>query len=288
MKKTEIVQKTAEKILQEVGSSSSKNALSGHEIYRRFRKKWPAVKIDQNLYQVYLSKLAQARHTRIACQGRKQGYYLSSGNKEDQDQSEQALASRIHPETMEENADTAELPNTHPLFEIKGPIPIPRQLFDGKKDQDKFWNRHRELKKRRGVYIFAIETSKGIDPLYVGQTKAAKGFGQECFTDRNQNKCHKGLDRYKEESTPAMFFIMYPKRRGVPKGKVITQVEQFMTWLAEIKNPNLKNDRGRIGKKLSIQGIIGDGRGSSTDASKALRKALGLAEEAEGMTDQGI
>lgn len=188
----------------------------------------------------------------------------SSGNEEDQDQSQQALTPRIHSGTEKENAEKAGSASSHTVFKAWGPLVIPAQhkgggwhLFDGKKEQNQFWKKdqHRELKKRRGVYIGAIKTSKGIIPLYVG--KATKGFAQECFTDRNKLKYTNGLAPYKkEDGTPVMLFTVHQKRQGQINSKAIAEIETRLIHLAEIKNPNLQNDKHRT-KKWSIQGIIG-------------------------------
>ena len=185
-----------------------------------------------------------------------------------------------------EDSNEAESANSRTVFEVPGPIAIPAQhkgggwhLFDGKKAQNQFWKKdqHSHFKKRRGVYICAIKTSKGITPLYVG--KATKGFGQECFTDRNQLNYTRGLARYKE-GTPVMFFILYPKKQGQTNSKAIGELEVRLIHLAEIKNRFLVNRNDRT-KKWSVEGILGDKQGQQTSASKTLRNALGLAGEAE-------
>lgn len=216
----------------------------------------------------------------------------SFDNKEDQDQPELARNTRNLSETEEEIKEEVEPVNSHTVFKILGPIPIPGQhkgggwaLFDDKKAQNQFWGKDqllRRLKNGRGVYIYAIETSNGITPIYVGKATKGGGFSQECFTHSNQRKYLNGLAKYREGTT-VMFFIVRQSKRGQPNLKAVNEIEVRLIQLAEIKNPDLKNDHHRFSKKWSIQGIIGSRREPQTNDSRVLRKALGLAEEAEDM-----
>lgn len=209
-------------------------------------------------------------------------------NQEDQNQLDHLLDARHPSETADESAEEADSVNSHTVFKVLGPIEIPCQhkgggwaLFENKKDQSQFWEEGPHLhglKKGRGVYIYAIQTSEGATiPVYVG--KATKGFAQECFNHSNKNKYLNGLSKYRE-GTAVIFFIVHQSKRGHPNHKAIGKIEQRLIQLAEIRNPDLKNDHHRV-KGWSIEGIIGNKRGHQTRPATALRMALGLAEKVE-------
>lgn len=204
---------------------------------------------------------------------------------EDQDQSDQVRSTRIPSETEEENAEVAEQKNSSKVFTVSGPFPLPfpRGLAGhpkrlGKKERNQFLKSlPDDLKKGRGVYIFAIRNGSDTTPLYVGQAKDSS-FSHECLISDKQEKYRDGLADH-PPGGPVMFFIMHKPQRGGPNGEAIDQIEKKLIHVAEIKNPNLVNKNHRVNIKWPIPGI--DGRNSQTKASKAFLNALGLTESAE-------
>lgn len=80
-------------------------------------------------------------------------------------------------------------------FSVHGPFDIP--TYRGRigrivrAEEGRSFDEHSARAWRRGCYVFAMRSGRGITPTYVG--KATKSFSQECFTADKLGKCNQTL-----------------------------------------------------------------------------------------------
>lgn len=166
-------------------------------------------------------------------------------------------------------------------YTVKGPFRIEVKKLSGGKEVvvDNFWsNRHtRGLKEEKGVYVYAIKSSKTkiFTPFYVGQAK--KTFEQEVFQPRNLLKYGHAVRIYMR-GYPAMFFVVYPVKRGKVNEKEVTEIESHLIKLGVTVNPNIENDRGIKGFAWSINGVINSTK-KQTSSEKQFGGMFGLKKE---------
>ena len=159
------------------------------------------------------------------------------------------------------------------FFKVYGGFRIPKEKRKGGRIMvfDDFWSEKspaHDLADESGVYVFAIATGRGLQPIYVG--KATKTFKQETFNPSNKHKYHYGFSEYKRGS-PVMFFVVHPSQRGRTNKRRIDLVEKFLIQTGAAKNPDLQNVRGAKLPKWSIQGVVRS-KGKRTKAETAFRK----------------
>lgn len=161
-------------------------------------------------------------------------------------------------------------------FELKyDNLPGGKQI--SKEHAKRFWDEHpelSELRKRQGIYIFGMQITRGKNPAYVGKTK--RSFEAECFTDRNLNIYNAEILRYTRNYKPFLFFLLAPRRQGVPNNKVILELEKYIINLAAEKNVELANVRNiDKGLRFSITGLGGGrGKGPPTRAGSFFKEMV--------------
>jgi len=131
-------------------------------------------------------------------------------------------------------------------FTVHGPCPVP--YYAGKAarvitrdDRTEFWKHTRSMLDRRGCYLFAVRTGRGITPLYVGRTRNT--FGNEVFQPEKLAKYQHGLADYRR-GFPVLLFIAAEVRRGAPNAALIKELEAFLIQTAVSKNNDLLNVHG--------------------------------------------
>ena len=144
---------------------------------------------------------------------------------------------------------------------------------------DDFWCKDSPahfLADERGCYVFAVQTGRGLEPIYIGQ--ATRTFKQETFNPTNKHKYHDGFSEY-ARGLPVMFFVVHPVQKGRPNERAIAEIEDFLIQTGIAKNPRLQNVRGAQRPKWSIQGVVRSGKGKRTKAEIAFRQLFDLTGE---------
>lgn len=161
-------------------------------------------------------------------------------------------------------------------FIVKGPYEV--GVHKGKASRTlteenvkEFWNRHPELARLRGCYVFAIRAGRGGTPGYVG--KATRTFKQEVFQPHKLAKYQRFLADY-VKGTPVLFFIEAPRRKGKANSNHIQEAERFLIQVALAANPDLLNIKGTKEEQWSISGVLRPGQGKPSAAAKALKRTL--------------
>lgn len=165
-------------------------------------------------------------------------------------------------------------------FKVIGPIEIPTTTKRAgvsiieKQNIDSFLVKHQDLMECKGCYIFTIRVTSGILPFYVG--KATKNFRQEIFTPHKTEKYNSALLEYAAKYKPQMFFLTYNKKaKGKDNLRAISELEKFLTLLAEARNPKLKNEKNlKEEEKFEIEGLKSQGKPSKEIS--AFKKAIGI------------
>jgi hypothetical protein len=166
-------------------------------------------------------------------------------------------------------------------FKISGPIKIPHEKRKGGRTLvfDRFWLENSpayHLADECGCYVFAIQTGRGLTPIYVG--RASKSFRRETFNPTNRHKYHDGFSEY-ARGIPVMFFVLHPNQKGRCNEKEIAKIEDFLIQAGVAKNPSLQNVRGAQRPKWCIQGVIRSGKGKRTKGETDFRRLLNLRPE---------
>lgn len=168
------------------------------------------------------------------------------------------------------------------IFDVAGPFEIPfdtegraKHISDG--HVKAFWDIHNQIGGRAGCYIFALRSSKGFSPWYVG--KATKSFQQECFADHKLRKYNRLLFKGDKKGappkgTPVMFFIVLPTKPGRNDARSIAEIEKFLILQAYRANEHILNKQGKKKLKWGIGGIVNSGKGKYPKESIPVRKML--------------
>jgi len=164
-------------------------------------------------------------------------------------------------------------------FQIKGRFAISFEKRKGGRTLvfDDFWSidaKAFDLGPKRGCYVFAIQTRRGLTPIYVG--KATKTFKQETFNPTNKHKYQNGFSDY-AVGTPVMFFVVHPSQRGRANKREIGEIEDFLIQTGVAKNPDLQNVKGAQRPKWSIRGVVRGGQGNLGKPVRDFRKLFALA-----------
>ena len=139
-----------------------------------------------------------------------------------------------------------------------------------------FWSRHSkagELADKRGCYVFALRTGRGLKPLYVG--KALKSFQKETFAATNLKRFQNGFASC-GKGTPVVFFVAHPGDNGRLDAREIEQVEEYLIQVGAAKNPELENVKSMRHPTWSIQGVIRSGQGKRSRAEQSFRRLFDM------------
>ena len=169
------------------------------------------------------------------------------------------------------------------VYSVHGPFRVPteplkkiRWVNENKIKQ--FWqedDRRKKLKDGRGCYVFAIQAGPGYTPWYVGE--ATKGFGQECFSERNLLRYNRVVAN--QTGSPVLFLVAHPTKIGPTRKIEIRNIERYFTELGAVKNPNLLNKQGKRQPKWTIKGVIRGRQGQPSREAKAFKKLFGLSND---------
>lgn len=132
-----------------------------------------------------------------------------------------------------------------------------------------------ELMNGRGCYILVAKRGKSMLPFYVGLTRAT--FGREIFTPSNIRKYHAALAGGKKYAV-SLFLIEHPESKKSSKPKFIGELEDFFISTAFVRNPALRNRKGRPQPKWRVPHVTAPAKGKPTQAARALRKAMGFSD----------
>lgn len=163
-------------------------------------------------------------------------------------------------------------------FEVVGELEVSRtNSKKGVKSIEKvnvkeFWIDNPEVKKKRGIYIFATRAGKGFTPYYVGKTDG--NFGGEIFQPQKLNKYNHTL--INTNGKPVFFFIV----QGHKNANINKKVETFLTALCYKKNPNIQNIQNVKEDKWYISGVINhknfQGKRRPKKSESKLKKCIGV------------
>jgi hypothetical protein len=163
-------------------------------------------------------------------------------------------------------------------FLVSGPHVIP--IYQGKngrivreEEGREFFRHHPSLSSKRGCYMFAMRTGRGLTPSYIG--KATKTFKQECFTAHKLGKCNQTLVDY-GRGTLVMFLFEAKAGRGKAPISQIKLLEDFLIQTAVSVNEDLLNIKSTKQESWSIRGIIRSTAGKPSQPALDAKRALGL------------
>lgn len=164
-------------------------------------------------------------------------------------------------------------------FVVYGPFEVPYDSLSrgtskriSRNHAKEFWNRDdlKEIRSKKGCYVFALAASKGYTPWYVG--KASKTFQNEVLLDHKLVyynevvfKDHKGK--------PVLFFIANASSKAIPKAR-LDNLESFLIQCAVYKNPDLKNKQKTKTPLWGIKGVIRGGKGKTQENTKRFKAMM--------------
>lgn len=140
------------------------------------------------------------------------------------------------------------------------------------KDIVEFWETFPDVKKKKGVYIFALTWKGSFMPYYVG--KASKNYGQEIFGPQKLVKYNYSI--LKSHGNAVFFFVV---QQGTRNDNLNRKVEIFLTAMCYKRNPHIQNIQNKKEDKWFIKGVLnhkGQGKGKISTDSKKLKLCLGL------------
>jgi hypothetical protein len=162
-------------------------------------------------------------------------------------------------------------------LEVQGPFDVECWLNDrGTKRIDathgrEFFEENEWLIRRRGCYVFAIRSGRGLRAAYVG--KATKGFGQEVFAVDKLNKYNNALYKWDHGSPVLLFVLTPPSIRSAP---LITDVEEYLIRSVKRVWPDILNIHHTGPDSWDISGVTADHAGRRSQAESALAQLLKL------------
>jgi hypothetical protein len=126
---------------------------------------------------------------------------------------------------------------------------------------------------KHGCYIFALRSSKGYIPWYVGQ--AARPLAKECMGSHQINK-YQTVFANGHKGTPVMFFVCPEGTKKKVSRRIIDEVEDQLIMDAAKRNPDLLNIQGVKPPDWTIRGILhGDGKKLSAE-EKDFKSMMGI------------
>jgi hypothetical protein len=75
-----------------------------------------------------------------------------------------------------------------------------------------------------------------------------------------------------------LFLIEHPKTKKTTKTKFIGELEDFFIGTGFVRNPDLRNSKGRPKPKWKVPHVTAPAKGKPTKAARALRQVMGLNE----------
>lgn len=164
------------------------------------------------------------------------------------------------------------------MFTVEGPFNVPfYQGSGGRTITDEnvrdFWKSFPTFAERRGCYIFGVRAGKGLTPGYVG--KATKSFRSEVFAHHKLSRYQQFLADYRR-GTPIMFFIVAPRKKGVPNSGHIKELEEFLIQNGIVANPELLNIKGTKVEEWGIGGVIRGGKGKPSARARSFKTLMKL------------
>jgi hypothetical protein len=136
-----------------------------------------------------------------------------------------------------------------------------------------FWEANPDLRNRRGCYVFGVRAGKGMTPGYVGS--ARKTFKQEVFAPHKLTRYQQFLADY-ARGTPILFFVLAPKKKGVPNAAHIRALEDFLIQTGVVANSGLLNIKGTKAEDWGISGVLRGGKGKPSKDAREFRRIMKL------------
>jgi hypothetical protein len=160
------------------------------------------------------------------------------------------------------------------LLEVDGPFEVGfadngRSKLIEAEDGRAFFDENVELADRRGCYVFAVRSGRGLRAAYVG--KATRSFEQEVFSADKLQKYNVSLHKW-PHGTPVLLFVVTSPRVRSPK--LITEVEEHLIREAKRGWPELLNKHHTGPDAWDICGVTAEHRGRRSSAELALLKLL--------------
>ncbi len=134
-----------------------------------------------------------------------------------------------------------------------------------------FFDEHEELADRRGCYLFAIRSGRGLRAAYVGL--ASRRFSSEVFAVDKLQKFNTAMHQW-DHGTPLLLFVVTPPR--VRSLALIRDVEQWLIREAQRAWPDLLNKHHTGADNWEIPGITIAHRGRLSEPERELGRLLDL------------
>jgi hypothetical protein len=115
----------------------------------------------------------------------------------------------------------------------------------------------RGVAEKHGCYIFALRSSGGYTPWYVGQ--AARPLAKECMGSHQLVK-YQQVFANGNKGTPVMFFVCPEGTKKKVSRGIIDEVENLLIGHAAKRNSDLLNVQGVKPPDFSIRGILHDSK----------------------------
>jgi hypothetical protein len=140
-----------------------------------------------------------------------------------------------------------------------------------------FWDKEeaKKYKALKGIYIFAIKTTKSILPWYVGKT--ARTFEVEIFTDDKIEKYNSALAEYDRNFKPCFQFVTPELKKGKPNLRAIDELETTLILWAKERNKKLKNIQNASDTELFLIRDVTTGKvGKPRNEAKHFKEIFGI------------
>jgi hypothetical protein len=164
-------------------------------------------------------------------------------------------------------------------FILAGPFQIKYEKASGKSiitkdDAKSFWKENIDFIDAIGVYVFAIQRSNAIVPVYVGQS--TNGFANEALHSEKIIKYNEYIAYYKKDYPVFLYFLYYPSTRGQTNTNAIDDLEEYLIKAAEKINPDIVNIQKREKRTWGIRGITNSQQGRPETAIVDFKTLMGL------------
>lgn len=167
------------------------------------------------------------------------------------------------------------------LLKIMPPCKIETEKNSGgtrrvdEKKLKSFFVHKKDLAKRQGCYVFAIEAPNGgALPWYIG--KATKSFEQECFTNDKIKKYNDALFHKAKIKSALIFFITTEGTKVKISAQIIDEIETYLIMYGKLRNKNLINKKKIKIPAWGIQGVVRSTQGKPKKIESNFKTIFGI------------
>jgi hypothetical protein len=163
------------------------------------------------------------------------------------------------------------------VYETFGPIEIPMEALKGSAStvaearKEVFGNGKDDLGSRNGVFVFGLQTARGLGALYMGTS--VRGFAKDVFRAENVKAYLDALKGY-ERVKAVLLLVARPSVRGRVAESEIAEIASTLFAMASVQSKDLRM-LGQDPADWSIKGVLRSGPGRLSVSAMELRKILG-------------